>query len=145
MKKHIFVFLISVGLVILAHYLFNSPLTSQTWHQAEGMADGSAPAFNIMPFIYMFVGWLAYSYYYRWLYNKIGFTSVFDAVKLGGGIWAFIAFPVVTVHYIFLGFSWKVVALDGVSTLVSVISGAILLWALTIHEIPTAAKTEEVA
>jgi hypothetical protein len=136
MRKYGWPLIISAGLVVLAHYLFNQPIGGSEWQAAEGYADGEAPSFQVLPFLFEYIGWAAYSFFFIWLYRKVQYTNVKEAMTLSTMLWAFIAFPVVTVHYIFLNFSTTLIILDGISTLVCMVVAGNLLWALSIHVVP---------
>jgi hypothetical protein len=136
MKKYGWPLIISAGLIVLAHYLFNQPFGGSAWRAAEGYAEGETPAFNYVAFFAEYVGWVAYSHFFMWLYRKVQYTNVKEAMLLSFLLWAFVAFPVVAVQFIFLGYSVTLIALDGFSTLVCMMVAGNLLWALSIHGIP---------
>ena len=142
MKRYGWPLIIAAGLVVLAHYLFNQPFGGSEWQAAEGYADGEAVPFNYVAFFAEYVGWVAYSFFFIWLYKKVQYTNVTEAMKLSAMLWTFIAFPVVTVHYIFLNFSMTLIVLDGISTLVCMVTAGNLLWALSIHTIPASASAQ---
>jgi hypothetical protein len=136
MKKYGWPFIIAAGLVILAHYLFNQPFGGSEWQSVQGIDQEGAPRFTSVAFAAEYVGWTAYCFFYIWLYRKVQYVNVMQAMGLSVMLWAFIAFPVVTVHYIFLDFSTTLIILDGVSTLVCMLAAGNLLWAFSIHTIP---------
>jgi hypothetical protein len=136
MKKYGWPLIISAGLLVFAHYLFNQPIGGNLWQSAQGYAEGETPPLNVTAFILEYVGWVAYSFYFVWLYRKLQYTKVTEAMLLCLRQWAFIAFPVVAVHYLFLGFSTTLIVLDGISTLVCMMTAGNLLWALSIHTPP---------
>lgn len=136
MRKYGWPLIISAGLVVLVHYLFNSPLTQDSWLAAQGATPDNPPPLKPMPFIAMYAGWVMYTLFFRSIYMKMGYTSLKQAVTLSASIWAFIAFPVTAIHYIFLKFSWILILIDGVSTLSAFLVAGIFLWALTINTPP---------
>ena len=140
MKKYGWPLIISAGLVVLAHYLFNQPLGGGEWMAARGYDAENPPPFDLLPFLVEYIGWIAYSYFFMWLYRKVQYTTIKDAMTLSLLLWAFVAFPVVTIHYIFLGYSTTLILLDGASTLLAFWVAGNLLWALSIHSAPGAAQ-----
>lgn len=125
--------IISALLVVFVHFLFNTPLTQAEWYTALGLTGGEKAPIEFFPFFFMYIGWIAYSYYYMWLYKKIGFKTFTDAVKLSLSNWLFIAFPLVAVHYVFLNYTFMLIIIDATATLFALLAAGNLLWALSIY------------
>ncbi len=140
MKKYGWPLIIAAGLVVLAHYLFNQPIGGSEWQSAEGASEGQAPPLNYVAFAAEYIGWAAYCYFYIWLFKKVRYSSVKEAMILSVLLWAFVAFPVVAVHYIFLHYSFTLIMLDGVSTLLTMWVAGNLVWAACLQGSSTPAQ-----
>lgn len=133
MKKYGWPLLMSAVLVLMVHFLYNTPLLHLPWMTAQGLDPDAKPPLEYGPFFAMFVAWVFYVYFYLWLYRRMRLTTLKDAVMITVGLWMFVSYSSVTVHYLFLHMPWQLIVLDGLSLLTAKLFAGIILWALVLQ------------
>lgn len=136
MKKYGWPLLMSAVLVFMVHFLYNTPLLHAPWMSAQGLDPDAKPPLEPGPFLAMFVAWTMYIYFYLWLYRRLHLSTLKEAVMITVGLWMFVSYASVTVHYLFLRMPWQLIVLDGLSLLTAKLFAGILLWALVLRPDP---------
>ncbi|MFZ4621686.1 MAG: DUF1761 domain-containing protein [Bacteroidota bacterium] len=133
MKKIGISLFLSACLVLLVHVMFNTPIVQLPWLGAQGLTPDSKPPLEVMPFIMMFAAWCLYVFFFQWLYVKLQFKTLKDAIILTLLLWFFVSFPVTSVHYIFLRFPLALILLDGLSMVTAKMTAGIVMWAVLLQ------------
>ena len=138
MNNTVRILVVSAVLVVLTFLMYAPPFAQHPWAEAAGVTEGD---FQILPFVIMLAGWILYGFVFRWVYTGMKMNGLKDALLLGARLWMFLVFPVITVHYLFLSFSWRLIFIDGISQLVVMLAGAVMLWGWTLHSAPEKATS----
>ncbi|MBP6671597.1 MAG: DUF1761 domain-containing protein [Bacteroidetes bacterium] len=133
MKKIGISLILSACLVGLVHIMFNTPIVQLPWLGSHGLTPESKPPLELIPFLLMFAAWCLYVFFFQWIFAKLQYSTLKDAVVLTVLLWFFVSFPVVSVHYIFLRFPWQLIVLDGLSMITTKLAAGIALWALLLQ------------
>ncbi len=133
MKKIGISLFLSACLVGLVHIMFNTPIVQLPWLGAQGLTPDSKPPLELVPFLMMFAAWCLYVFFFQWIYQKLNYSTLKEAIVLTLLLWFFVSFPVVSVHYLFLRFPWQLIALDGLSMITAKLTAGVVLWALLLQ------------
>lgn len=133
MKKIVVSLILSACLVGLVHIMFNTPIMQLPWLSTQGLSTATKPPLELFPFIMMYGAWCLYIFFFQWLYVKLQYSKLKDAVILTLLLWFFVSFPVTSVHYLFMRLPLHLILLDGLSMITAKMTAGIILWALLLQ------------
>lgn len=134
MIKHNYV---AIAVMVVAHMIFGflwyGVLFMETWSQAalgKSAAEVQQMEGSPIPYIINIIAAACTCLFLSWLVQKLNYTTFADGLKLGVYAVIGLVFPAIAVHYVFLGLSNTVLALDfSMSAILTLLTcGVLAVW-----------------